>query len=161
MKTRMSWMLLWVVVLWLGAVSVTAAQELSASAADRRYHALSKELRCLVCQNESLAESPAGLADDLRQELRAQITLGKTDQEIKDYLVQRYGYFVLYKPPFIGRTVLLWLAPLLVLLSLSLWLFLQFRSKRTQPTEQAMYSGTRVDEAQLEKIKKEFEQEKS
>lgn len=161
MKTRMSWMLLWVVVLWLGAVSVTAAQELSASAADRRYHALSKELRCLVCQNESLAESPAGLADDLRQELRAQIALGKTDQEIKDYLVQRYGYFVLYKPPFIGRTVLLWLAPLLVLLSLSLWLFLQFRSKRTQPTEQAMYSGARVDEVQLEKIKKEFEQEKS
>lgn len=161
MKIPMSWMWLWLAALWIGGVSGLAAQELSSSAADQRYHALSKELRCLVCQNESLAESPAGLADDLRQEVRVQIASGKTDPEIKEYLVQRYGYFVLYKPPFIGRTVLLWLAPLLVLLSLSLWLFFQFRRKRAQTTEMDEVSIEAVDEAQLEKIKKEFEQEKS
>lgn len=161
MKAR----ILWVVMCWfcfgLTGLAAAGAQVLSASADDRRFHALSKELRCLVCQNESLAESPAGLADDLRQELRVQIALGKTDQEIKDYLVQRYGYFVLYKPPFIGRTVLLWLAPLLVLLGLSLWLVLQFRKQRLSPDFQEPEVVKTVDEAELEKIKKEFEQEKN
>ena len=154
----------WLLLCWMfmvsGAMAVTP-QELSSSANDKRYHALSKELRCLVCQNESLAESPAGLADDLRQELRLQIALGKTDEEIKDYLVQRYGYFVLYKPPFIGRTVLLWIAPLLVLLGLSIWLIWQFRSQRVHPSaDDTDLAKETVDEAQLAKIKKEFEQEK-
>lgn len=124
---------------------------------DQRYYALSKELRCLVCQNESLAESPAGLADDLRQEVRLQLQNGKTDNEIKDYLVDRYGYFVLYKPPLIGRTLLLWLAPLFILIGLAGWVVTQLvrREKLSSVAQTLTIDYTE----QLEKIKKEFKQE--
>lgn len=82
---------------------------------------LAQELRCLVCQNESLASSHAELADDLRQEVREQLRQGKTDQEIKDYLVARYGDFVLYRPEVKPLTWALWFGPFaLVLLALVL-----------------------------------------
>lgn len=140
----------------------TVQAELSTKEAEQRFNTLSKELRCLVCQNESLAESPAGLADDLRQEVRAQINTGKTDEEIKSYLVDRYGYFILYKPPLIGRTLLLWLAPFLILFGLGGWLVLQLigREKRKSPTQVTSDSSSQMDyEKELAKIKKEFEQE--
>lgn len=88
-----------------------------------RLKALARDLRCLVCQNESLAESHAPLAADLREEIRAQMRSGQSDQEIVAYLVARYGDFVTYRPPFNFRTYLLWLGPLAVLLLLlaSLW----------------------------------------
>ena len=140
----------------------TVQAESSTKEAEQRFNTLSKELRCLVCQNESLAESPAGLADDLRQEVRAQINTGKTDEEIKSYLVDRYGYFILYKPPLIGRTLLLWLAPFLILFGLGGWLVLQLigREKRKSPTQVTSDSSSQMDyEKELAKIKKEFEQE--
>ena len=81
-----------------------------------RFQNLSRQLRCLVCQNESLADSQAELARDLREEVFAQMRLGKSDDEIKHYLTARYSDFVLYDPPLRGGTLLLWFGPLLVLL---------------------------------------------
>jgi cytochrome c-type biogenesis protein CcmH len=78
--------------------------------------ALSQELRCLVCQNQTIADSNADLAVDLRREVRTQILQGRTDGEIKNYLVARYGDFVLYKPPVQANTTLLWFGPPLLLI---------------------------------------------
>ncbi len=131
-----------------------------ADVAQRLQH-LSKALRCLVCQNESLAESPAGLADDLRHEVRGQIESGRSDEEIKAYLVDRYGYFVLYEPPWLWQTWGLWLGPLFILLGLGGWLLWQLR--RTKPGTEPDYGGDGVDDAEtavkLAKLKQEFERE--
>jgi cytochrome c-type biogenesis protein CcmH len=88
-------------------------------AMQERYEKLTRELRCLVCQNQTIADSNAGLAGDLRREVRELMEQGKTDDEIDDYLTARYGDFVLYNPPVKPRTYLLWAAPgLLVILGL-------------------------------------------
>ncbi len=81
-----------------------------------RYLNLTRQLRCLVCQNETIADSNASLAADLRRELRAQLAAGKSDDEVLKFMTDRYGDFVLYKPPFEARTLLLWLGPVLFLL---------------------------------------------
>jgi cytochrome c-type biogenesis protein CcmH len=80
---------------------------------DRLYR-LTSELRCLVCQNESLADSNAGLAIDLKNEIRNRMASGESDAQIKKFLVDRYGNFVIYRPPFNAATLLLWLGPLLL-----------------------------------------------
>ena len=80
------------------------------------YHSLLKEYRCLKCQNQNLADSHASLADDLRREIRLQILDGKGKQEIDEYLVARYGEFVLYRPRFNARTLVLWLGPFVLLI---------------------------------------------
>ena len=84
-------------------------------AIEQRMVNLATDLRCLVCQNESLAGSHAELAEDLRKEIRAQMKAGKNDKEVLDYLTTRYGDFVLYRPPFKPITYVLWLGPLLFL----------------------------------------------
>jgi cytochrome c-type biogenesis protein CcmH len=83
--------------------------------AAKRAVALGAELRCLVCQNQSIEESNAELAVDLRRQIREQIEQGKTDREIVDYMVARYGDFVLYRPPFKASTALLWVGPFVLL----------------------------------------------
>jgi len=91
-------------------------------ATESRLKQLSLELRCLVCQNQTIADSNADLAVDLRREVRSQILAGKTDKEIKDYLVARYGDFVLYKPPVQSNTSLLWFGPFgLLLIGAVVW----------------------------------------
>ena len=100
--------------LFLAAV-LAAGVALAQDDADARYHALISELRCLVCQNQTIAESNAPLAADLREQVRAQIAAGKSDPEIIDYLTARYGDFVRYRPAFKERTWLLWLGPFAVL----------------------------------------------
>ncbi len=75
------------------------------------YQLLLREYRCLKCQNQNLADSNAGLAGDLRREIRTQVIAGKTQAEIDEYLVSRYGEFVLYRPRFSGKTLVLWLLP--------------------------------------------------
>ena len=77
---------------------------------------LAEKLRCLVCQNQTIADSNAELAEDLRRQIREQIAAGKSDDEIVDYMVARYGDFVLYQPPVKATTVLLWAGPALLLL---------------------------------------------
>ena len=91
---------------------------------------ISQELRCLVCQNESLASSHAELADDLRREVRDLIRQGKSDQEIKDFLVARYGDFVLYRPEVKPLTWVLWFGPFLLLLVAAVFLGVYLRQRR-------------------------------
>jgi cytochrome c-type biogenesis protein CcmH len=83
---------------------------------EQRFQALTEELRCLVCQNQNLADSDAPLAQDLRQEIHDMLMDGRNDDEIRSFLVDRYGDFVLYRPAIKGNTLLLWLAPALLLL---------------------------------------------
>jgi cytochrome c-type biogenesis protein CcmH len=82
-----------------------------------RYENLTRLLRCPMCQNQAIADSPVGIAADLRRELREQIAAGRTDQEIKDFMTARYGDFILYNPPVKPKTWLLWAAPGLLLLA--------------------------------------------
>ena len=97
---------------------------------EARLKHLSKELRCLVCQNETLADSQAGLAEDLRREIREQIRAGKSDREIMDFLTQRYGQFILYRPQVTPTTYLLWFGPFVLLLIGMVVLFRYIRQRR-------------------------------
>jgi cytochrome c-type biogenesis protein CcmH len=82
-----------------------------------RFNQLTQELRCLVCQNQNLADSDAQLAHDLRSEVHEMLLAGNSNDEIKQFMVQRYGDFVLYRPPVQKNTYLLWLAPLILMLA--------------------------------------------
>jgi cytochrome c-type biogenesis protein CcmH len=87
---------------------------------EARYLALTHELRCMQCQNESIADSPVGLASDLRREVRDMVLAGKSDEEVRNYMVSRYGEFILFRPRFSVRNAWLWFAPpLLILLGLA------------------------------------------
>jgi len=97
---------------------------------EKRTAALAQELRCLVCQNQTLADSNAPLAVDLRNQIREQLAAGKSEGDVKDYMVARYGDFVLYRPPFNAATALLWAGPFLLLL---FGFFLLIRRLRTKP----------------------------
>jgi cytochrome c-type biogenesis protein CcmH len=99
------------------ALAKDAAPLAQDEAVEKRLVIIAEDLRCLVCQNESLAGSRADLAEDLRREVRGLIKAGKTDQEVKDFLVSRYGDFVLYKPPVKPTTWLLWGGPFLLLVA--------------------------------------------
>ncbi len=90
--------------------------DFSGNVSETRYRDLSAQIRCLVCQNESLASSGAGLAQDLKREVYNLMDSGKNNEEVKDFLVQRYGNFILYKPPLGGSTFILWFAPFLLLI---------------------------------------------
>jgi len=105
-------------------------------AVEQRLKALSHELRCLVCQNQSLADSNADLAVDLRNQVREQIVAGRSDAEIRSWLTERYGDFVLYRPPLKTTTVLLWLGPLLLLAAALASLYLTLRRRRRQAAAQ-------------------------
>ncbi|HSN70747.1 MAG TPA: cytochrome c-type biogenesis protein [Steroidobacteraceae bacterium] len=98
------------------ALAIDTEPPLSDPKLQARYERLGKELRCLVCQNQAIGDSNAGLAQDLRRELRELLEAGKTDQEIEQFMTERYGDFVLYKPPVAPRTWLLWAAPGVLLL---------------------------------------------
>ncbi len=116
-------------------------------AIEQRMVNLSEDLRCLVCQNETLAGSHAELAEDLRREIREQMKKGKNDDQVIEYLTDRYGDFVLYKPPFRSYTLLLWLGPVLFLgLGAAIWYVTLKRRRGLQVTEQ-------VSEADLNKAK--------
>ena len=110
--------LLWLVALlaaspWVLAVdSVTLADP----ALQGRYLALTHEIRCVVCQGESIADSNADLAADFRRQVREMLVAGKSDQEVRDFMVARYGESILYNPPFNARTAWLWLAPGILLI---------------------------------------------
>ncbi len=90
--------------------------ELEEPALQERYRDLTHELRCMQCQNQSIADSPVGLAGDLRREVRELLLAGKTDAEIRDHMRERYGDFILFRPQFSTRNAWLWLSPLLMLL---------------------------------------------
>lgn len=99
-----------------GAVAGVAKPLAEDPVIEARLKAMSHELRCLVCQNQTLSDSNAPLAEDLRREIRSQMREGKTDQQVIDYLVARYGDFVRYRPPVNSYTLLLWFGPFFLLL---------------------------------------------
>ena len=104
------------------AQAQTTEQIVLTAELEKREHELSKRLRCLVCQNQSIAESGAGLADDLKAEIRLQLSLGKSDEEIVQHMVDRYGEFINYNPPLNSKTFLLWLGPGIILLLMLVFL---------------------------------------
>jgi len=105
---------------------------------EQRLANLSKQLRCLQCQNQTLADSPAGLAADLRREIRVQMKAGKSDQEIIAFLTQRYGDFILYKPRVTFTTYLLWFGPFVLLLGGLYVLFRYIKQRRDLISEQPL-----------------------
>lgn len=108
-----------ILVLAFGDVMGSAIEpyEFASEVEETRFRALAEELRCTVCQNQSLADSDAPLAQDLRRELYGMIRAGQSDMEIRNFMVERYGDFVLYRPPMAGHTLLLWAGPPLILIA--------------------------------------------
>lgn len=132
MKTPAAFLL----ALALGAASLAFGQSAEVANPDpkveARLKAIAHELRCLVCQNQTIADSDAPLAVDLRRQTRAMIAAGKSDEEIRGYMVDRYGDFVLYKPPFNAATAVLWVAPALLVLGGLAGLALMLRRRKAQ-----------------------------
>jgi cytochrome c-type biogenesis protein CcmH len=124
------------------------AGEAAPAAADpvleKRVLALAQELRCLVCQNQTLADSHADLALDLKKQVRAKLAAGMSEREVVDYMVQRYGDFVLYKPPVKATTWLLWYGPFLLL---GLGLIALFRNMSARQREEHRREERGDDEA--------------
>lgn len=116
---------------------------------EQRMQALTQQLRCLVCQNETLADSRADLAEDLRKEIREQMKAGKSDQEIIAFLTQRYGDFVLYKPPVKATTYLLWFGPFVLLIFGTLMLYRYLRHRREIIQDQPLTAAERKQAEEL------------
>jgi cytochrome c-type biogenesis protein CcmH len=126
----MTWLALMLLLMpglaWAGEAKLLAEDPV----AEARLKHLAVELRCLVCQNQTLADSNAPLAEDLRREVREMIARNMSDQEITDFLVQRYGDFVLYRPPVKATTTLLWIGPFLLLAGGAIALVMALRRRR-------------------------------
>ena len=124
------------------------AQEAPSVAADpvleKRVMRLSEELRCLVCQNQSLSDSNAELATDLRNQVREMMQAGKSDAQIRDYMVASYGDFILYDPPFKMTTLVLWVGPFLLLILGAAMLARNLKQRRQAVSEQALTSEQRA-----------------
>jgi cytochrome c-type biogenesis protein CcmH len=129
--------------------AVEPSERLADPALEARARSLSQELRCLVCQNQSIDESNADLAHDLRVLLRQRLVAGDTDQQILDYVVARYGVFVLLDPPFEPATYLLWLAPPLLVLGAGALLISRARRRRVEPETAALTEEERARAALL------------
>ncbi len=126
----------------LPAFAVDPRERLPDTKLETRARALSAELRCVVCQNQSIDESDADLARDLRQVIRVRIAVGDSDQEVLDYVVARYGEFVLLRPPFKGATVVLWLGPILFVLAGLAGIVLYYRRRPQDERSAAMDDRT-------------------
>ena len=110
---------------------------------EQRMKNLTEQLRCLVCQNETLADSRADLAEDLRKQIREQMKAGKSDKEIIAYLTDRYGDFVLYKPPVKATTYLLWFGPFVFLIGGTILLYRFVRRRRELIHEEPLTADER------------------
>ena len=131
----------WLLVLWLGCAMAQDA------GLDRRVANLAHELRCLVCQNQTLADSNAPLAVDLRNQIREQLASGKSERDVVDFMVARYGDFVLYRPPLKASTVLLWAGPFVFLVA-GFWLLIRLLRRRQVP-EPRLSAAERARAAKL------------
>jgi cytochrome c-type biogenesis protein CcmH len=123
--------------LWIAPALVQEAVAQEAQLADpqleQRARDLSREIRCVVCQSQSVADSDADIAKEVRVIIREQIAAGKSDREIQDYLVARYGDFVLFDPPFKASTYVLWLGPFAILLLAAIGVAVFFRRRAQEP----------------------------
>ena len=132
------------------AFAVLPHEQLKDPALEARARAISKELRCVVCQNQTIDESDATLAADLRMIVRERLVAGDSDEEVKAWIVARYGDYVLLRPPFRGETFLLWLGPALVLLLGGIGVVLYLRNRR--PADLALSAQ---EQAELDRLLKE------
>jgi cytochrome c-type biogenesis protein CcmH len=143
----------WLLVIVLLIPSLAAAEEARPLAdnpqVEARLKTLAVELRCLVCQNQTLADSNAPLAEDLRREVREMIAKDMSDREIIDFLVQRYGDFVLYRPPWKASTTLLWLGPFLLLIGGATALVLALRRRQKKLVDVTLSEAEHNRVAQL------------
>lgn len=131
-------------VLALPAYANEAAPAAQDPVLEQRVMRLAADLRCLVCQNQSIADSQADLAIDLKNQVRSQMQAGKSDAEIREYMVARYGDFVLYKPPLKSTTALLWAGPFVLLVAGGLTLGFYLRRRRERLTESKLTPEQRV-----------------
>lgn len=134
------------------AGAVFVEERLADPAAESRAMALGHQLRCLVCQNQTIADSNAGLARDLRQVVRERITAGDSDDEVLQYMVDRYGDWVLMEPPFKMSTLLLWTAPALFLLGGGLMLIVMVRRRRDDSAPVQRQALSEAEHKQLEAL---------
>jgi cytochrome c-type biogenesis protein CcmH len=136
------------------AYAVQPDEIMSDPAKEARARDLSRELRCMVCQNQSIDDSEAPLARDLRLLVRERIAAGDSDAQVIDFLVARYGEFVLLKPRFERHTLLLWLLPPLALAGggLALWMYSRRRARSAAAEEQTSFRLTAEEEARLERL---------
>ena len=136
------------------AYAVQPDEVMSDPARESRARDLSRELRCMVCQNQSIDDSDAPLARDLRLLVRERIASGDSDAQVIDFLVARYGEFVLLKPRFNARTLLLWLLPPLALAGggLALWVNMRRRSAASASEDDSLIKLTADEEARLERL---------
>jgi cytochrome c-type biogenesis protein CcmH len=125
-------LILIVLLLAAPAYAVDPREMLTDPTQEKRARALSAELRCVVCQNQSIDDSDADLAKDLRTLIRARIATGDSDQEVIEYVTARYGDFVLLKPPVKGATLVLWLGPILFAAFGAAGIVLYYRRRRTE-----------------------------
>jgi cytochrome c-type biogenesis protein CcmH len=140
-RTVVAAVLLWAAMLVATLVPAFAVQPdemLKDPALEARARTLSRELRCMVCQNETIDDSDAPLARDLRLLVRERLKAGDSDRQVLDFLVARYGEFVLLKPPLSEHTLLLWLAPLLVLMLGGVAILIGWRRRATVPATPAL-----------------------
>ncbi len=133
------------------AMNIALAKDAAPLAEDpvveQRLIVISEEMRCLVCQNESLAGSRSDLANDLRREIRVLIKEGKSDEQIRNFMVERYGDFVLYRPPVKPITWLLWIGPFIILLAgiIGLMVYLRRRNQGVPSTTLSDEENRRID----------------
>ena len=149
---RRSAFLLWVAVIAWSPLVVHAAEAVPTekdAVRAMRVVKLAEKLRCLVCQNQTIADSNAELADDLRRQIREQVAAGKSDAEILDYMVARYGDFVLYEPPLKPTTILLWAGPALLLVLGFVGLARVLRTRRSEATAPPLSNDERDRAASL------------
>jgi len=135
-------------ILAASAIAAEPPVQLDASGTVRAA-ALAVQLRCLVCQNQSIAESSAELAVDLRREIAKQISAGRSDREILDFMVARYGDFVLYNPPLRSHTLLLWFAPALLAFAALFALARALRNRRRQTLERPLTDSEHTEVERL------------
>ncbi|HET6619893.1 MAG TPA: cytochrome c-type biogenesis protein [Dongiaceae bacterium] len=120
--------------LWLGLAPALAQEaQLADPKLEQRARDLSREIRCVVCQSQSVADSDADIAREVRGIIREQIAAGRSDQDIRDYLVARYGDFVLFDPPFKASTYVLWIGPFALLVAAGIGVALYFRRRAQEP----------------------------
>ncbi len=151
---RAAFVALAIALMQMPVLAVTPDEVLSDPALEARARALSSQLRCLVCQNQSIDDSDAPLAKDLRVLVRKRLVAKDTDAAVMDYIVARYGDFVLLKPPVRSSTLLLWLTPLLVLMG-AIWLAIKAGLGQRPRAQGAQDSNARLsksEEKQLEEI---------
>jgi cytochrome c-type biogenesis protein CcmH len=145
----MSWLLVVILLLPSFAAAGEATPLAENPQIEARLKVLAVELRCLVCQNQTLADSNAPLAEDLRREVREMIAKNMSDKEIIDFLVTRYGDFVLYRPPLKTTTTLLWVGPFLLLIGGAIALVMALRRRQKKLADVALSEAERNRVAQL------------